>query len=41
MLIERTQPRKFHDNDTLMHNVNSVFVKKPASRIISMINLEI
>ena len=41
MLTERTQTSTFHDNDTLVHNVNCVFVKKrSASRINSMINLE-
>ena len=28
MPIERTQTTTFHDNDTLMHRVNNVFVKK-------------
>ena len=42
MLIERTQTSTFYDNDTLLHHVNCVFVKKKsASRIKSMINLEI
>ena len=42
MLIERTQTSTFHDNHTMMHHVNCVFVKeKSASRIKSMINLEI
>ena len=42
MLIERIQTSTFHDKDTLMHHVKSVFVKKKsASRIKSMINLGI
>ena len=28
MLIERAQTSTFHDDDTLMHHVNCVFVEK-------------
>ena len=42
MLIESTQTSTFHDNHTLVHHVNCDFCKKKsASRIKSMINLEI
>ena len=43
MLIEMTQMSTFHDNDTLMHHFNRVFVKKKTStsRIKSMIFFEI
>ena len=37
MLIERTQMSTFHDNDTLMHYVNCVFVKKTGERSGSVV----
>ena len=42
MIIEGTQTSPFYENDTLMHHVNSVFVKqKSASMVKSMINMVI